>query len=107
MFIFRITSNLIEVQGERLPPESAGAYVNIYVRGENLVNAITAAEQYFADDGFSVVMSTIAAMIDEEDFDDEQIEEGDPGKTELMDILENGGYWYGTFHSYPVDKSLH
>jgi hypothetical protein len=100
---YRIQVEVKSLEGTRLPSDVAGTYVNIYLGAHNIKEAIEIAETELLSDFYKPIGIHHAFEID---MDDERIEkevEGYPLKADLMNLLNNGGIWYGPFHYYSPD----
>ena len=101
--IYRIEVEVEPMEGTQLPSDCAGAFVNVFIDATNLVEAIREVETQLIIDCYKPV-NTYAAFeldIEEDDYRDE--DEGYPRKEDLIDLLKNGGVWYGPFNMYPPE----
>ncbi len=93
------------MDGSKLPEDSAGAYVNVYVPANAIVDSIERAEESLLADFYRPIETISAVQIDEERYDSEYQEEGDPEEENLRNLKSTGGIWYACFHLYPHEQT--
>lgn len=111
MYLFRIMVEVTHMKETQLPLDCDGAFVGVYLRSSNILEAIQIAESELRDDKYLPVRTFEAVEIDIEDLTDENEEyasEGDPETSDLMEIFNNGGLWYTAFNTFPIeDEQAH
>lgn len=108
MYLFRIAVEVKHMEGTQLPEECSGAFVGVYLRANNIKEAIDLAEKELLDDKYLPVRTYEAIEIDVEDLTEENEEysqEGDPESEDLINIYQNGGVWYAAFNLYPPEEN--
>ncbi len=105
--LYRIEVEVEPMEGSQLPPDCAGAFVNVYLAAPNIIEAIRAVESELLEDLYRPVSTYGANELDlgETDFDTD--EEGYPGNQDLINLQNNGGIWYGPFNCFPPEESQH
>ncbi len=93
------------MDGTQLPSDCAGAFVNVYLSSGNIIEAIKSAEAELLQDRYKPVNTYGAFELDLEGTDYDMDEEGYPANEDLLNLLTNGGFWYGPFNCYPPEKS--
>ncbi len=101
--LYRIQVEVEPMEGTSLPSDVAGAFVNVYLGAFNITEAIELTESELLNDCYKPVNTYAAFEIDVEDEDFKEEEEGYPLKADLINLLENGGVWYGPFNCYPPE----
>lgn len=107
MYLFRVAVEVKHMEGTQLPPDCSGACVGVYLRADDIKEAIDLAESELRKDKYLPRRTYEAVEIDIEDLADESeeyIEEGDPETDDLLKIYKNGGVWYTAFNLYPPEK---
>ncbi len=106
MYLFRMAVEVIHMEGTQLPEECSGACVGVYLRANDIKEAIDLAEKELLDDKYLPVRTYEATEIDIEDLteeNEEYSEEGEP-EEDLINIYQNGGIWYTAFNLYPPEE---
>jgi len=103
--LYRIEVEVEPMQGTTLPPDCAGAYVNVYLAAVNIIEAIKSVESELLSDLYMPINTYGAFELDLEETDYDTDEEGCPGNKDLLNLKLNGGIWYGPFHLYPPEDN--
>jgi len=107
MYLFRIMVEVTHMKETQLPLDCGGAFVGVYLRSSNILDAIKIAESELLDDKYLPVRTFEAVEIDVEDLtgeNEEYTSEGDPETSDLIDIFNNGGLWYTAFNTFPLEE---
>lgn len=107
MYLFRVMVEVTHMKGTQLPLDCGGAFVGVYLRSSNIMDAIKLAEDELLDDKYQPVRTYEAVEIDVEDLTDKNEEyasEGDPESSDLINIFHNGGLWYTAFNTFPMEE---
>lgn len=103
--LYRVEVEVVPMEGAQLPPDCAGAFVNVFLSAPNIVEAIQSVEAELIQDCYKPVNTYAAFELDLEGTDYDSDEEGYPGNEELMNLQINGGIWYGPFNCYPPEDA--
>ena len=93
------------MEGTTLPDDWAGAYVNVFIGASSIIEAITAVESQLYNDCYKPTNTYAAFELDLDEEDVNNGEEGYPNNQELLNLKENGGYWYGPFYGFPPEEN--
>jgi hypothetical protein len=94
MYLFRMSVEVKRMEGTQLPADCSGACVGVYVRANDIKEAIDLAESELRNDKYLPFRTYEATEIDIEDLteeNEEYSEEGDPESKDLINIFSNGG----------------
>lgn len=84
----------------QLPPNCAGAFVNVYLGADSIVEAINMAEAELLRDYYRPIDTAAALELNLDETNYDMAEQGYPGNKDLMNLQANGGVWYGPFFCY-------
>lgn len=107
MYLFRMAVEVTHMEDTLLPPDCSGACVGVYLRANDIREAIDLAESELRKDKYLPIRTYEATEIDIQNLTDENeeyYEEGDPKTKDLLSIYKNGGMWYTVFNLYPPEK---
>lgn len=104
---YRIQVEVKPLEGTQLPSDVAGTYVNIYLGAHDIKQAVKIAETELLSNFYKPITTYAAFEIDIDDEGSKEEVEGYPLKADLLDLLKNGGIWYGPFHYYPPEDREH
>lgn len=98
------------MEGTTLPPDWAGAYVNVYLGAGNLIEAIQNAESALLVDRYRPISTYAAWEVDLEELSLEQSEKSEEQSITVSDfenLCANGGVMYSGFAGFrPEDVSV-
>ncbi len=103
--IYRVEVEVAPMEGTTLPDDWSGAFVNVFIASNNIVDAIKEVESLLYSDQYKPTNTYAAFELDLEDTDFDTGEEGYPNNQELLNLKINGGYWYGPFHGFPPENN--
>ena len=103
-YVYRITVNVTHMKGSSLPGDCAGAFVNVYQPADTIREAIDLAEKSLLADLYKPVETTAAYQLDDDEYESEYQEEGDPTGEDITGLLDSGESWYSAFHTYIIDE---
>lgn len=107
-YVFRVEVEVEPMEGTSLPPDMAGAYVNVFVGADNICDAVNKVETQLLKDLYKPVYTYAAYQIDVENAEENEIEEGYPEKADLLKMMESRTMWYSPFHCFPPEeKEIH
>lgn len=98
--IYRVTVEVKHMEGTTLPDDFLGAIVNVYLPAFNIREALDLAEEYLLTDKYKPVDIFSAYQVEIDDDEIESDDEEAPSRQDFINLLNNGGYWYGPFHSW-------
>ena len=104
--VYRIQIEVLPMEGTSLPSDWSGAFVNVYVGANDIVEAIKSAEEQLLTDLYRPDNTYAAYEIDLESLDeDNQNDEEDDISSENIKNLITGGILYGAFHGFPPEEN--
>lgn len=102
-YVFRVEVEVTTMEGSTLPDDWQGAFVNVLIGEDSIIDAIQRVEEALVRDKYRPLMTCAAFMLELEDYANEDIEEGYPDLQELEHLRRNGGVWYGPFYGFTPD----
>jgi len=104
--VYRVEVQVAPMEGTQLPTDWLGAFVNVFIGSENILNAIKAVESQLLKDCYRLVNTRSAFELDLDETDYDTDEEGVPDNKGLIHIQNTGGIWYGPFYTYDTETEL-
>lgn len=104
--VFRLEIEVVAMEGSQLPEDAGGAFVNVFLGGENIQQAIERAEAELLGDKYqpSFVHAAFSLDLDQMDYDTD--EEGFPQNQDLYRIMQSEEIWYGPFNCYAQEPNV-
>lgn len=106
--VFCIEVEVLRSRHDSLPAECGGAFVNVYLAAADIRSALDLAETSLSDDGYRVHSLEAAFTVDLGEYlkdPEDPNAQGEPEYEDLLQLLDDGSVWYGTFHCYPPDEA--
>ena len=105
---YRVQVEVGPMDGTTLPADWAGAFVNVYLCAEEIVEAIERAESALLTDRYRPISTYAAWQVDLEELrEEEAASEGSattPTVRDLENLRVNGGVIYSGFVGYPPEE---
>ena len=98
------------MEGTHLPSDWAGAFVNVYVSANNIIEAIKLAEDQLLLDYYKPDNTYSASEIDIDSLHEDDCNDEDDGISveNIKNLNLSGGILYGAFHGFPPEQdSIH
>jgi hypothetical protein len=95
------------MEGTSLPSDWAGAFVNVYVGANNIIEAIKTAEMQLLADLYKPDNTYSAYEIDMDRLEENNFNDNDDDGVSVENIRglnEGGGLLYGAFHGFPPEQ---
>ena len=106
MKVYRVEVEVAPMAGTQLPPDWIGAFVNVYIGAENILEAISNVESQLLEDLYRPVNTSAAFELDLDETNYDTDEEGYPGNRDLIHLQNTGEIWYGPFHTFETETEL-
>ena len=104
--VYRVQVEVAPMEGTSLPSDWSGAFVNVYVGANDIVEAIKYTEEQLLVDLYKPCNTYAAYEIDLENLeDDDQGDEEDKLSPDNIRNLINGGILYSGFMGFPPEEN--
>ncbi len=105
MLVYRVSVEVLPMEGTTLPSDWTGAFVNVYIGAPNIIEAIKTTETSLLSDCYKPENTYSANEIDIEGLDEFESNDDDDGVSieNIKSLKTNTGIIYGAFHGFEAD----
>ena len=102
--VYRIQVEVSPMKGSSLPSDWSGAFVNVYVAANNIIEAISSAEDQLLTDLYRPDNTYAAYEVDLENLGSEELNDDHISSDNIKNLIA-GDVLYGAFHGFPPEES--
>jgi len=101
--VYRVSVEVLPMEGTTLPPDWIGAFVNVYIGAPNIIKAIKETEASLLSDSYKPDNTYSAYEIDVDSLDKFESNDDEISIKNIKGLKIDGGIMYGAFHGFKVD----